>query len=333
MVPAVLETINMSRSAFTRFLLTVLGLVLSSVCQAQSLTSKPVTIVVPFQAGSPTDIVARALGSGLGEILRSPVIVENRPGASQTVAGIYVARSAGDGHTLLLANLPAVVAPSVQEKLPYAGIRDFAAISHVADVGLVLVTAPSIAANDLREFVALLRSDPSKYPYFSAGMGSPIHMLTELFNMEVGVRTTHVPYKGVPSILPDLMAGRVAYGFLQVGAMEHARTGKIKGLAIVARNRDPVFTETPTMAEAGLSNFFYTVPYVLVAPKGTPVSIVETLNAAVSHVISSDQFRMKLKGLGVQAAEPKSPLKSAHFIATEEKRWELIVKAADIKLE
>lgn len=323
----------MSRFAFTRFLIAVFGLVLLPVCQAQSFTDKPVTIVVPFQAGSPTDIVARALGSDLAEIIRSPVIVENRPGASQTVAGIFVARAPKDGHTLLLANLPAVVAASVQEKLPYAGIRDFAAISHVADVGLVLVTAPSIAANDLSEFVSLLRADPSKYPYFSAGLGSPIHMLTEIFNLEVGVRTTHVPYKGVPSILPDLMAGRVAYGFLQVGAMEYARVGKIKGLAIVARNRDPVFSETPTMAEAGLSNFSYTVPYVLVAPKGTPVSIVETLNAAVSRVIGSDQFRTKLKSLGVQPAEPKSALQSARFIATEEKRWDLIVKATGIKLE
>lgn len=217
----------------------LLALLLTTVSQAQSLAARPITLVAPFQAGSPTDLVARALGDDLSRMLGTPVIVDNRPGASQTVAGSLVARAPADGHTLFLANLPAVVAPSIQAKLPYAGIRDFAAIAHVADVKLMLALAPGVPATNLKEFMALLRADPTRYPFFSSAVGSPIHMLAEMLNLRIGARTVHVPYKGVPSILPDLMAGRVAYGFLQVGAMEHARTGKIKALALLARSRDP----------------------------------------------------------------------------------------------
>lgn len=319
-------------SSLQKILLSLAMLCICTIGQAQTMTSRPTTLVVPFQAGSPTDLVARALANDLTEMIGSPVIVDNRPGASQTVAGIFVARAPADGHTLFLANLPAVVAPSVQRSLPYTGIRDFAAIAHVADVSLILALAPSVPATNLNDFIALLRANPSSYPYFSAGVGSPIHMLTEVFNLESGVHTVHVPYKGVPAILPDLMAGRVAYGFLQVGAMEYVRSNKIKALGLVARNRDPLYPELPTIAEAGMSNFTYTVPYVLVAAKGTPSADIARLNAATNKIIASERFRSKLKGIGVQIAQPNNPAQAADFIAAEEKRWDDLLKAANITL-
>ena len=318
---------------FVRVMFLLVTVLLTPTSQAQSLAGRPITVVVPFQAGSPTDLVARALGDGLSQALATPVIVDNRPGASQTVAGALVARAPADGHTLFLANLPAVVAPSVQAKLPYTGIREFAAIAHLADISVMLALAPGVPASNLKEFIELLRAEPTKYPFFSAGVGSPIHMLTEMLNTRVGVRTVHVPYKGVPTILPDLMAGRVAYGFLQVGAMEHVRTGKIKGLALVGRSRDPLYPELPTMAEAGMPDFTNTVAYVLVAPRGTPSQIVAKLNAATNGIIGTEQFHTKLRAIGLQMAKPNTPAQAAEFINAEEARWENLLKTADIKLE
>lgn len=309
------------------------ALLLPMMSGAQALDARPITLVVPFQAGSPTDLVARALASDLSEVVRTPVIVDNRPGASQTVAGLMVARAPADGHTLLLANLPAVVAPSIQKKLPYNGIRDFAAIAHVADISVMLALAPSVPAETLKEFIELLRADPTKYSFFSAAVGSPIHMLAELFNMQVGVRTVHIPYKGVPSILPDLMSGNVSYGFLQVGAMEHVRTKKIKAVALVSNDRDPLYPELATMAEAGMPEFTNKVAYVLVAPKGTPHEVVAMLNAATSGITASKRFQSKFKGIGLQIAKPNTPPQAAEFIKTEEARWEKLLHIADIKLE
>lgn len=321
------------RLSLRAVLLPLFAVLLATMSQAQSLVARPITLVVPFQAGSPTDLVARALANDLGAVVGTPVIVDNRPGASQTVAGVFVARAPADGHTLFLANLPAAVAPSIQAKLPYTGIRDFAAIAHVANISVMLVLAPRVPATTLKEFLELLRAEPTKYPFFSSGVGSPIHMLAEMFNIQSGVRTVHVPYKGVPGILPDLMAGRVAYGFLQVGAMEYVRARKIKGVALVARDRDPLYPELPTMAEAGMPDFTNTVAYVLVAPQGTPPAIVAKLNAATNSIIGTGQFRAKLKGIGLQIAEPNTPAQAAEFIGAEEARWERLVKAANIQLD
>lgn len=322
---------NFSKSF--RALHIILGCVLTTMSQAQSLSEKPVTVVVPFQAGSPTDLVARALGEDLSQVLGTPVIVDNRPGASQTVAGALVARASANGHTLLLANLPAVVAPSIQANLPYAGIRDFAPIAHVADVSVMLVTAPGVPATNVKELAELLRREPDKYPFFSSGIGSPIHMLTEMLNMRVGARTVHVPYKGVPSILPDLMSGQVAYGFLQLGAMEHVRVGKIKALALVATHREPLYPELPTMAEAGMPDFTNAVALMLVAPRGTPAAIVARLNAETNKIMSTEKFSRRLRGIGLTVGKSLTPAQTAEFVQTEESRWETLLKSANIKLE
>lgn len=327
------KEIEMRFTISLRIMFLLLALQLTTVSQAQSLAARPITLVVPFQAGSPTDLVARALGDALSQVLETSVIVDNRPGASQTLAGALVARAPADGNTLFLANLPAMVAPSVQAKLPYTGIRDFAAIAHVADVSVMLALAPDVPATNLKEFIELLRAEPAKYPFFSSGVGSPIHMLAEMLNIRIGVRTVHVPYRGVPTILPDLMSGRVAYGFLQVGAMDRVQKGKIKGLALVAKSRDPLYPELPTMAEAGMPNFTNTAAYVLVAPKRTPPEIVARLNAATNRIIGTEQFHRKLQGIGLLIAKPHTPAQAAEFINAEEARWENLLKTGNIKLE
>ncbi|MDB5830089.1 MAG: transporter [Variovorax sp.] len=310
------------------------ALVLPAAALAQGFPNKAITIVVPFAAGSPTDVIARSFGMDFGQILNAPVIIDNRPGVSQTIAGAYVTRAAADGYTLMFANLPAIVAPSLQAKLPYNGLRDFAPVSDVLTIGFVLVASPALPATSLKEFIALLKADPSKYSYGSSGIGTPIHLMAEMFNKEIGVRTLHVPYKGGNQVQLDLMSDRVTYAFLPTGVMEYVRNGKLKGYGLAAERRDPAFPELPTMDEAGMPAFKATVNFVLVGPRQTPTDVVAKLNAAANKVIASESFAVKMKSVGgVEMSRPATPAQVGAHIVAEEARWDAVVKKAEIQLE
>ena len=301
---------------------------------AQGFPSKPVTIVVPFVAGSPTDVAARAFAVDFGLALNTPVVVDNRPGVGQSIAGTYVSRAPADGYTLLFANLPAVVPPSIQAKLPYTGLRDFAPVSDILTIGFVLVTSPAVPATNLKEFIALLKADPAKYSYGSSGISSPIHLMAEMFNSQIGVKTLHVPYKGGNQVQLDLMSDRVTYAFLPTGSMEFVRGGKLKGFGVASEKRDTVFTELPTMGEAGLPGFTATVKFVLVGPKQTPADVLGKLNAAANKVIASEAFYAKVKSVGgVEMSRPATPAQIGAQIAEEEAKWDAVVKKAEIQLE
>ena len=312
----------------------LIGLSLATAASAQGFPSRPVTIVVPFVAGSPTDVIARAFAVDFGATLNAPVVIDNRPGANQTIAGAFVSRAAPDGYTLFFANLPAVVAPSLASKLPYGGIRDFAPVADVMTIGFVLITSPNVPASSLKDFIALLKADPSKYSYGSSGISTPIHLMAEMFNKEIGVKTLHVPYKGANQVQLDLMSDRVTYAFLPTGSMEFVHSGKLKGLGVAADKRDPAYPELPTMDEAGLPHFKATVNFVLVGPKQTPPEVVARLNAAANKVIASEAFYSKVKSVGgVEISRPATPAQVGAHIASEEARWDALVKAADIPLE
>ncbi|VTU22538.1 Bug family tripartite tricarboxylate transporter substrate binding protein [Variovorax sp. PBL-E5] len=325
-------TLNIRR----RFLLggALASLAWSSGALAQGFPARPITIVVPFVAGSPTDVAARAFAAEFSQTLNSPVIVDNKPGANQTIAGAYVARAAPDGYTLFFANLPAVVPPSILANLPYKGIRDFAPVSDIMTIGFVLVTAPDVPATTLQEFVALLKADPAKYSYGSSGISTPIHLMAEMFNKEIGVKTLHVPYKGGNQVQMDLISDRVTYAFLPTGSMDYVRAGKLKGLGLASAKRDPAYPELPTMDEAGLRNFRATVRFVLVAPRQTPPDVVGKLNAAANKVIASEAFYTRVKSVGgVEMSHPATPAQVGARIAEDEARWDAVVKKAEIQLE
>jgi len=312
----------------------IASLALSAAALAQGFPSRPVTIVVPFAAGSPTDVIARAFGNDFGQLLNTPVVIDNKPGVSQTIAGAYVSRAPADGYTLLFANLPAIVAPSLQSKLPYNGLRDFAPVSDVLTIGFVLVASPNLPATNLKEFIALLKADPGKYSYGSSGIGTPIHLMAEMFNKEIGVKTLHVPYKGGNQVQLDLMSDRVTYAFLPTGSMEFVRTGKLKGYGLAADKRDPAFAELPTMDEAGMPGFKATVNFVLVGPKQTPSDVLAKLNAAANKVIAGEAFATKMKAVGgVEMSRPATSAQVGAHIVAEEARWDAVVKKADIQLE
>jgi tripartite-type tricarboxylate transporter receptor subunit TctC len=317
-----------------------LGRQLTAVClllasfSAQAQSGKPITIVVPFVAGSPTDVAARAFAQDFGTALNTTVIVDNRPGANQTVAGASVARAQPDGTTLLFANLPAVVPPSIRSKLPYAGIRDFTPVSDVMTIGFILVASPQVPAGNLREFMALLKADPGKFSYGSSGIATPIHLMAEMFNKEVGVRTLHVPYKGGNQVQLDLMTDRITYAFLPTGSMEYVRAGKLKTFGLAADRRDPDHPDVPTMAEGGLPNFKATVKFVLVGPRQMPADVVVRLNAAANKVVASDAFLSKVRSVGgVELGKPATPAQVGAAIAAEEARWDEVVRRSNIALE
>ncbi|MEJ8825898.1 tripartite tricarboxylate transporter substrate-binding protein [Variovorax humicola] len=310
------------------------SLALSTAALAQGFPNKPVTIVVPFVAGSPTDVAARAFATDYSLALNTPVIVDNRPGANQTIAGSYVARAAPDGYTLFFANLPAVVPPSIQAHLPYKGLRDFAPVSDIMTIGFILVTAPDVPATSLKEFVSMLKADPSKYSYGSSGISTPIHLMAEMFDKEIGVKTLHVPYKGGNQVQMDLISNRLTYAFLPTGSMEYVKAGKLKTFGLASEKRDPDYPDLPTMDEGGLRNFNATVRFVLVGPKQTPADVVGKLNAAANKVIASEAFYTRVKSVGgVNMSKPATPAQVGARIAEEEAQWDAVVKKAEIQLE
>ncbi len=301
---------------------------------AQVGTSRPITIVVPFAAGSPTDVAARAFAMDFGAVLNTTVIVDNRPGANQTIAAASVARAQPDGTTLLFANLPAVVPPSIRSKLPYKGMRDFTPVADIMTIGFMLVASPNVPAGNLKEFIAMLKADPAKYSYGSSGIATPIHLMAEMFNGAIGVKTLHVPYKGGNQVQLDLVSDRVTYAFLPTGSMQYVRGGKLKGFGLAADKRDPDYPELPTMAEAGLPNFTATVKFVLVGPKQMPAEVLSRLNAAANKVVASDAFYAKVRSVGgVEVSRPSTPAQVGAAIADDETKWDNLVRKANIDLE
>ncbi|NML43259.1 hypothetical protein HHL11_05820 [Ramlibacter sp. G-1-2-2] len=301
---------------------------------AQSFPAKPITLVVPFVAGSPTDVAARAFAADFGQVLNTTVIVDNRPGANQTIAGAFVARAPADGYTLFFANLPAVVAPSLRAQLPYSGLRDFAPVADLLSIGFILVTSPNVQANSLKDFIAMVKADPSKVSYGSSGIATPIHLMAEMFNKEIGVKTLHVPYKGGNQVQLDLMTDRITFAFLPTGAMEFVKSGKLKVFGLAADKRDPDYPDLPTMDEGGLRGFKATVKFVLLGPKQMPADVLNRLNAAANKVIASKAFYEKVKSVGgVEMSPPATPAQVHARIVEDEARWDNVVQKANIQLE
>lgn len=315
-----------------------LGLVLSvlgfSGVHAQTYPSRPVTLVLAFAPGSLSDTIARQLANDLAPILKQPVVVENKPGGSQTIAGSHVARARPDGYTIYMANMPAVVAPSIQAGLPFQGVRDFAPVALGVSVKLLLYVSPGTPARNLNEFIALLRANPGKYNYGTSGIATPIHLVAEMFNGQAGVSTVHVPYKGSNEVLQALLSNQIAFAFVGFDGMQHVRAGNLKAMGIASAKRDASAPDVPTLDEAGLPGFRASVDFVVVAPKGTPADAITKLNDALNQVTASESFAARIRQIGgMEIAAPGTPLQAGAYIASQEAKWDAIVKAANIKLE
>jgi tripartite-type tricarboxylate transporter receptor subunit TctC len=314
-----------------RFLLVLLlALPLSAAAQYPQRALK---MIVPFPPGGATDIVGRLVAQKLGERLGQSVVVENRPGAGGTIGSDAVAKSAPDGYTLLMATTSThSIGPSLQ-KLPYDPIRDFAAITHVANVPNVLVVSPKLPVGSVKELVAYAKARPGQLNYASSGVGTIVHLNGELFKFLTGTDLVHVPYKGTALSIPDVANGSVAMLFDSLAsAMPNVRSGSVRPIALNAMQRSPLLPDVPTFAEAGLPAFDRYTWFGMFAPAGTPSDIVRRLQAEVAAALKSTDLRERFDTIG---AEPvgSSPEQFVERIRSDTVRWAEVIKAGNVKVQ
>ena len=323
-------TVSMRSAAL---LCTVFAAVVPCGAQAQGYPSKPIRIVVPFPAGGTSDILSRAVGQKLSEEWKQPVIIENRPGASANIGAEIVAKSPPDGYTLLCASTIHTINPSLYSKLPYDPVRDFTAITLIAATSQVLAVHPSVPVRTVKEFIAYAKKRPGQLNYSSAGNGSQPHLTAELFKSRTGIDIVHVPYKGAPPAMTDLLAGHVALTFATApSAVPHVRSGKLHALGVSTAQRIAALPDVPTIAQAGVAGFEAAGSNGLVGPAGMPQAIVERLNAAVVKIVREPAMS---KYLSDQGADPwtTTPGEYAAYIKAEVMKWAKVVKDSGARID
>ena len=300
----------------------------------QDYPARPIHIVAPFEAGGATDIMARIMAQKLTESLGQPVIIDNRPGAGGGIGAAAVAKSPADGYTILFGNLaPNAINPSVYTKLQYDAEKDFAPISVVARVPLVLVTPSSSPAGSVRELIALAKSAPGNLNFGSPGVGSVAHVVGEMFNTMAGTRLVHVPYKGGAPAVQATLSAEVAMMFATgISSIPHIKSGKLRALGITSAERSPVAPDIPTIAESGLPGFEVDVWFGLLAPAATPRAIVERLAHEVRRALDAPDVRAKFAELSA-VPSPTTPDQFAAIIRADIAKWAKVVKESGAKIE
>jgi tripartite-type tricarboxylate transporter receptor subunit TctC len=293
----------------------------------QRYPSKPIRMIVPYPSGGSTDIVSRVLAQKLGENLKQSVIVDNRPGASGNIAAEVAAKAAPDGYTLLV-GVPSTqtINMSLYSKLSYDPVRDFAPITLIATTPLMLVVNLSLPVKSVRELIALAKSDPGALTFASAGSGGTTHLAGELFKSMTGIKMTHVPYKGSPPALTDLLGQRVSLTFDAIPLyLPYVKAGKLKALAVTSAKRSRLVADLPTIAEAGIPGYEMTMWASVVVPAGTPLSIVGTLNTEIGKVLRSRDVHDYLSNVGWDPVA-NSPEEFSVFMSNERVKWAKVIK-------
>ena len=314
--------------AACRTALAALSLVAAAASAAQDWPTKPITLVVPYPPGGPTDIVARVVAQGLGDELKQTIIVDNRSGAGGNIGADMVAKAAPDGYTLLLATTAHAINMSLFKNLNYDTRKCFAPVSLLTSGPLVIVTRPDLPAGNVRELIALAKSTPGKLTFASSGNGQSTHLAAELFGAMAGVRMVHVPYRGSAPALTDVMGGQADIMFdTMLSSMPYVNGGKLKALAVTGAARSPAAPNVPTVAEAGLPGYEATAWNGLLAPAGTPASVVDRLNGALQKVLGRADIQQKFAAQGFAPAW-KTPADTARFLDVEVDKWAGVVKTS-----
>ncbi|MFO1323320.1 MAG: tripartite tricarboxylate transporter substrate binding protein [Burkholderiales bacterium] len=319
-------------SKFTASLLVALVAAFASFAgHAQDYPSRPIRIVVPFAVGGPADVYARFLGARLSESMGQPFVIENRPGAGAVTGTDAVAKATPDGYTLLLMSNAHTVNETLITNKPYALQRDFVAVAPINYSDLVLVVNPSVAANTLPEFIALAKAQPGKLNYASSGPGTPYHMAGELFKSMAGVDIVHVPYKESSGARTGVLGGQVEMMFDAVTTMnEQAKAGKVKALATSGRTRSSVMPSVPTVAEAGVPGYEAVIWLGVMVPKGTPLAIVNRLNAEITKVVNRPDVRAEWAKQGA-VGMTMPPDEFARYVGDDIVKWEKVIKVSGAK--
>ena len=301
---------------------------------AQAYPSKPVKMVVGFPPGGGTDILARIVAQKLGETWGQSVVVENRPGASATIAASAVAQAAPDGYTLSMGQLtPNAIAPALFAKLPYDATRDFVPIILVGTSPNVLVVNPSVPAKDVAELAALARSKPGRLTYASSGAGSLQHIAAEMFKSVAGVDIVHVPFKGSGQAVIDLISGQVDMNFDSIPAViQHVKSGKLRAIAVTAAKRASAFPGIPAIAESGYPDYDLTTWWGLFAPAGTPPEIVAKIHRDTLSALQNAEVKERFAALSVDPGGGTSR-EFANYVRDEIAKYDALVKRLNIRTE
>nr|WP_254615991.1 tripartite tricarboxylate transporter substrate binding protein [Cupriavidus basilensis] len=293
---------------------------------------KPIRLVVPYTPGGVTDLLARAVAKALSERVQQSVIVDNRAGAGGNIGAEVVAKSPADGYTLLMGSAATqAINASLYKRLPYDHIKDFAPITLVAEMPNILVVNPLIPARNVSELIAYGKANPDKLSFGSSGTGGTIHLSGELFKSMAGVKMLHVPYKGSAPAVSDLLAGQINLMF-DSSVAPYVKSGKLRALAVTSAKRSPVLPDVPTMAEAGLPGYEATAWFGILAPAGTPPSIVDKLNRNLVAILRDAEMRKWMQSQGADAIGD-TPSEFAAYIKTETAKWARVVKEAGVSAD
>jgi tripartite-type tricarboxylate transporter receptor subunit TctC len=310
----------------------IFAAVFSAAAAAQSYPTRPVHMVVPFAAGGAVDTVARALGQKLGESWKQPVIVDNRPGAGGNIAADAVAKTPGDGYTLLITTQGFAISPALYKKLPFDATRDFAPVTQLTSSFLVLVCAPQLPSHSTRELIALARSRPGTINYGSTGIGAPPHLLGELLKSASGIDMLHVPYKGDAPLTQALLAGEVHVAFMPLaGVLPHIRSGRLRALGVSGGARSATLPDVPTFREAGLP-FEFTGWLGIFAPASTPRELVTLIQRELARAIVAPDMLERWPAWGYEPVG-NAPEALASRVESDMAMYARVIRDAGIPLQ
>ena len=324
----------MNRHSFSRHAAIAASSLLACAAGAHAASAypdRPVRMIVPFTPGGGTDLVARMIAQKLGENLGQPVVVDNRPAVDGVVGTEIAARSQPDGYTLLQVSTSHAINVALGRKLPYDTLKDFAPIAHTANQQLILVVNPTLPVRTVKELIALGRAKPDALNYGSSSNATALP--TELFKAMTGIQAQHIPYKGSPPMLADLIAGQIQMSIAAaISAIPQVKAGKLRVLAIGDSRRSSEMPDLPTIAEAGVPGYQATIWSGLLAPAGTPAPIIERLNREVVKAVRAPDFRAKLLELGAESVGSTAAEWGA-FLRSEIEKWQKIAKRAGMRAE
>ena len=322
-----------ARSTVAASICTAVTLAMTSGAAHAAYPDKPIRIVVPFAAGGPSDVLARALAQKLGSGIGQPVIADNKPGAGTNLAAELVARAPADGYTLFIMMVGTqAINEAMYPKLNYSTVRDFAPVTLLAASSLTLVAHPSVPAKNLRELVALAKANPGKYNFASSGSGTPLHLGGELLNNRAGIKLTHIPYKGAAPALNDVLGGQVELAMVGTpSVLAHIKSGKLNAIGVTSAQRTSLAPDVPTIAET-VPGYEVELVYAIVAPAGTPQDVVAKLNTEINKAMQDPEVRERLLGQGFEVRS-STPAELGTYIRNEIAKWAPIVKESGVKPE
>jgi len=318
---------------FATLIVTGIAVAAAAGVTAQNFPTKPVRMIVPFTAGSATDLLARRVALKMSDNWNQQVVVDNRGGGGGTLGTGIVAKATPDGYTLLVHSIAFAMNAALYSKLPYDPLKDFVPVSQILISTSLLVVAPTLGVKSVKELIALAKQKPGKLTFSSSGVGSGTHLNGEQFRFAAGIDVVHVPYKGVPEPLIDTIAGRIDY-FLPplVPALPFIRDGRLLALAVSTARRTPVLPDVPTIAEAALPGYEYQAWFGVFAPARTPRPVVEQISREIARIVDLPDIKKQMLNQG-EEGRPSTPEEFARFVRAEIEKASKIVKLAGIRVE